>query len=153
MRRRQAPAPLGAPPLQNQATALRGHACAKSVRLGPPTIVWLECSFRHNCLDFLLQTKVLRLAFNVFHVKERAGLYRPLLSADLVLLLPKYKKTVVPKPFINLSMLRKIRDFGKGGNSKIPLLKKHAEPCGILLHLGSGYASLAPVSQGAIARK
>jgi hypothetical protein len=38
--------------------------------LGSPAIVRLECAFRHICLKFLLQTKVLRLAANVIHVKE-----------------------------------------------------------------------------------
>ena len=70
MRRRQTLATLGAPPLQHQAAALRGHACAEAVGLCAPTIVWLECAFRHDSSNFLLQTKGLRLASNTVYVKE-----------------------------------------------------------------------------------
>jgi len=73
MRRRQAPASLGAPPLDYQATALRGHTRAEAVGLGAPTIIWLECPLRHNCSIFLLKTKATRLAPNAVCVKESEG--------------------------------------------------------------------------------
>ncbi len=74
MRRGQTPATLGPPPLEHQAAALRCHARAEAVSLGAPTIIRLECPLRHNCSNFLLKTKVLRLAANVIRVKERDGL-------------------------------------------------------------------------------
>ena len=73
MRRGQAPTALGAPPLEYQATALRGHTRAEAVGLGAPTIIWLECPLRHNCSNFLLKTKATRLAANMVCVKEREG--------------------------------------------------------------------------------
>jgi len=70
MRRGQTPAALGAPPLEYQATALRGHTRAEAVGLGAPTIIWLECPLRHDSSNSLPQTKRLRLAANVICVKE-----------------------------------------------------------------------------------
>ena len=79
MRRRQTLATLRAPPLQHKAAALRGHACPEAVGLCAPTIVGLESTFRHDSSNFLLQTKVLRLASNAVCVKETEA-YKALLS-------------------------------------------------------------------------
>jgi hypothetical protein len=81
MRRRQAPATLGTPPLQHKAAALRGHACAEAVGLCAPAVVRLESAFRHDSSNFLLQTKVLRLASNAVCVKETEA-YKHLLSTS-----------------------------------------------------------------------
>ena len=70
MRRRQTLTALGAPPLQHKAAALRGHARAEAVGLCATAVIRLESAFRHDSSNFLLQTKVLRLASNAFCVKE-----------------------------------------------------------------------------------
>jgi hypothetical protein len=79
MRRRQTLAALGTPPLQHKAAALRSHACAEAVGLCATAVVRLESAFRHDSSNFLLQTKVLRLASNAVCVKETKA-YKVLLS-------------------------------------------------------------------------
>jgi len=75
MRRGQTLAALRAPPFEYQATALGGHTRAEAVGLGAPTIIWLECPLRHNCSNFLLKTKAIRLASNAACVKESESYY------------------------------------------------------------------------------
>ncbi len=70
MRRCQALAPLGAPPLQHEAAILGRHACAKAVCLGAATIVRLKGSFRHS-QEFSIKTKSVRLKAGALYVKKR----------------------------------------------------------------------------------
>jgi hypothetical protein len=69
MRRRQALAALGAATLQDEAAVFGRHPCAKAVRLGAATIVWLKGSFRHS-QEFSIKTKSVRLNGGALYVKK-----------------------------------------------------------------------------------
>jgi hypothetical protein len=93
-------------------------------------------------------------------VKEREGYQHRL--QGLIALNPasnsitssqKSKKITVLKQFIVPALSKKARNSRVAKKLKKQLAEKILRPCGILLHPGSAYASLAPVSQTVTACK